>query len=441
MHYRGRIGDASSSLEVPTKTHGRWGRRTRVAGKGNVKLFMLAGALVCILMIVSFYWLSLFDSFEIPPDTEKRKVILTKRDIPENGYRTRLSQYAQLSPINTGLVQRSVKDISSLFRRAAEANKKKKVAYATLSSPVLAFHLPKTGSNTIRHYVAEGLASVGHYADSGCQPPDRTSCLAHAENVQRTSCNVAFQGHFQQVPLLDAIIDAELSPNAKCQRFKDHGPLQNTQSKYREVLQKSVCFIILREPVDRAIASYYEWHYQKTSNLTAIEYLEAHGPEAYLELVGAHFQLEFAPPQVWEATLENCLVGVTETMDDFTMSLARIFRITPPEVAVKYNSHPKPGMTDEGVEKFYKECVPLLQDDINLWLLAGNVARSQQKIAASFPPLTMDGLSSKKENVGYYCETPYNATNPYLGIHWYVFDTPGKQVGFPFDHSADCKHL
>ena len=351
---------------------------------------------------------------------------------------TTLIEYSYLTEDNASLIQSSARHVQGLFTRAAEAAQKNEVVYATLSSPLLGFLIPKTGSNTVQHYLLEALAAVGQFSNAGCQPPNRNGCMTQPSYIHDTSCHVAFDNHFQPIPLVDAVALAENNPNSKCHRWPSLSLLPGTNALYENVLQQSVCLIALRDPIDRAIAAYYEWHYKRTSPLSAIEYLEKHGAKHFIDLVGGGFQKEHTSPKVWEAVLKSCLVGVTENMDQFATTLSRVLRIPAPHRAVKKRSLLKEGMTENDFKQFYQELTPFMHDDINLWRLAGRISDAQHKVSQSFAPLTTQKLPSKK-NKCYYCETCFKEDEPWLGIHWKVFDTPNAQIGCPFDQKACCR--
>jgi hypothetical protein len=259
-------------------------------------------------------------------------------------------------------------------------------------------------------------------------------------HARKSSCQVAFDNHYKPIPLVDAIAAAEQSPNAECHRWPGHSLPARGPALYEDVLQRTVCVIMLRDPIDRAIAAYYEWHFQKTSPLTPMEYLDANGAQKYIALVNHTPGLfwEYTTPPVWEATLKSCLIGVTEKMDQFVQNLSRVLRIESPEHAVKQRSRPRTGMTQEDTERFYKELTPLMHDDINLWHLAGRVADAQHAVAQLFDPLMTESLV-KPEDSCFYCETCFNEVDPWLGIHWKVFRTPDSQtIGYLFDENACC---
>ena len=131
--------------------------------------------------------------------------------------------------------------------------------------------------------------------------------------------------HFSPIHLVDILVAAERSEHRKCSRWPGLDFPGANDGLCKTVLRRTVCTVMMRDQVDRKIAAYYEWTWKKHSNLTAIQYLNLNGPGTYLKLVGwqSHF--------VFLATLESCLVGVTERMGEFVTTLSRVLRIDPPK--------------------------------------------------------------------------------------------------------------
>lgn len=207
--------------------------------------------------------------------------------------------------------------------------------------------------------------------------------------------------------------------------------------------------------MDRAIAAFYEWHYQKTTDLTAIQYLETHGAQAYVDLVGGALQRDYTTPKIWTHVLESCLVGVTEHMDDFVTTLSRVLRVAPPskkQKALKLRSHPtKPGMTAQSIQTFYDHLTPLLHNDINLWQLATLVANEQFQMAQQFQPLVSTDENREAPGIScWHCVTCQNNdknnhhhhhnNDPWLGIEWKVNERPGDKssIGLSLDKHTCC---
>ena len=142
------------------------------------------------------------------------------------------------------------------------------------------------------------------------------------------ACSVAFMDHFRPRELVGAIAGANAAPGIPLSCVRKRCPTiegEMTPALLGAALQHSVCAIVIRDPVAILVGGFYEWQYKITTNLTAPEYLRAHGPEAFVRtrnatnhmLYGHISQLALIERRFWPTVLESCIVGTTEDMDGF----------------------------------------------------------------------------------------------------------------------------
>lgn len=303
-------------------------------------------------------------------------------------------------------IRSSIQHAAELFRLAAEASANGTLIYGTLSRPLLGFLMPKAGSNTVAHYLKTALETKNMGFNAGCSVllPNSTryKCMLASHNIAETSCGQAFANHFNPQQLAATLIAAERSEHAKCTRWPGLDLSVSGDGLYRTVLRRTVCTVMVRDPVTRAIGAYYEWTYKKRSNLTAIEYLEHHGPLSYSKLT--ELQSRFAN----SVSLESCLVGVTERMGEFVTTLSRVLRIEDPQggSVEKRRSHPHVGVQAADVDVFYTKLTPFFGDEIETWKLASDIAQAQYNLALSFDPVAKIGQGLESSSARFSCVSP-----------------------------------
>jgi len=224
-------------------------------------------------------------------------------------------------------------------------------------------------------------------------------CMLESNNIAETSCGEAFAGHFRPKALVDVLIAAERSEHAECTRWPGLELSGSGDGFYRTVLRRTVCVVMVRDPITRAIGAYYEWTWKKRSNFTAIEYLEHYGPLSFNNLLGS--QSGFAN----SVSLESCLVGVTERMGEFVTTLSRVLRLQDPKggSVEKRRSHPHVGVQAADVDVFYTKLTPFRRDEIELWKLASDIAQAQYHLALSFDPVAKTVHGPESSSARFVC--------------------------------------
>ena len=155
------------------------------------------------------------------------------------------------------------------------------------------------------------------------------------------------------------------------------------------MLQQSVCTISLRDPITRAVSAFYEFHHTRTTNLTAPEYLRAHGAAAFATLVNNNGQTRWAGEH-WPAVFESCVVGTTELADDYFNTLARVIKTPAGTRGLKLRAREKTDMQTSDWPVFYSALTPHFTADLELWRFGFCIAQAQHRAAQAFPKLISD---------------------------------------------------
>jgi len=155
---------------------------------------------------------------------------------------------------------------------------------------------------------------------------------------------------------------------------------------------------VLRDPRDILVGGFYQWHFKKTTNLTAPQYFRAYGPEAFVRTrnatsarcYGFYSQLALIERHLWPTVLKSCIVGTTEDMDGFLETLGRVIRVPTSTHGKQLHVRPKYGMNPDIWAAFYQELTPLLREEIAFWKIATSVAQEQHRASRAFTKLISD---------------------------------------------------
>ena len=301
---------------------------------------------------------------------------------------------------------------AELFRLAAEASANGTLIYGTLSRPLLGFLTPKAGSTTVRHYLKTALEakSMGH---NGSCSMSNLKCMLASNNIAETCCGEAFAGHVVPMLLVDSLIAAERREHAKCTRWPGLELSGSGDGLYRTVLRRTVCVVMVRDPISRAIGAYYEWSWKKRSNFTAVEYVEHYGPFSFNNLLGSQSSCANS------VSLESCLVGVTERMGEFVTTLSRVLQLQDPKAGsvAKLRSHANVGVQAADVDACHTKLTPFRRDEIELWKLASDIAQAQYNLALSFDPVAKIVDGPEPSSARFQCVSPCDKQKRIRGSH------------------------
>jgi hypothetical protein len=307
------------------------------------------------------------------------------------------------------IVREAVAHLEVLMRKAQDLAKQNRTVYGTLQSPLLGFFIPKTGSNTQEYYHLEALAAIRQASYAGCPGPDMYGCLKGEPNTCKAT---SFGNHFEPVTLVQELLQSNCTNDSRGwpkSLFSSSASTTRLASSLRAVLHNhSVCTIVFRNPVERLISGFYEWHYNKTTNDNAIEHWKRVGADNFPQVMTQSYFIGMNNPgepiekyhvQALEAVMTGCIVGVTEELTDYVTTLSRVLWVKPPgsssgdassASALRVRSKKRHGMQAVGGDRttaalhqrFHAELEALVLQDVAIWQLARHVARAQVKAAS-----------------------------------------------------------
>ena len=197
----------------------------------------------------------------------------------------------------------------------------------------------------------------------------REDCIAVDSDARReAACSMAFGNHFHPLPLVRVLAAANDDPTIPRNCFRKGWPTSKwtdtSKADVRTALKHSICTIWLRDPITRAVSHFYQYvhgNHPSQTTLTADEFLDTHGPAAFVNVTGGEFQFEWVgTADLWSAALELCIVGLTERPDEWASTLSRIIRAPSSTRRKKLHSNTKKRRVFFFLSKYTCETSPLL---------------------------------------------------------------------------------
>ena len=341
-----------------------------------------------------------------------------------------LSRFAWVLLLTSLFVSRADNHCSADATRAVARHLARGSVKLTPAEPLLFLHVPKTAGSTLQRLLhlglldtidapdrllimdsscklsLDGLARAGPLMSwarpkpcSGCR-----ACLSCAQHLEQVACATAFLGHFRPVKLFSTLRDVDdrltNATGAVCRRaWSDWWPVTDGGApsaaaaelyaqRHAALLRRSLCIVVFREPVDRAISHYYEFIAASgtgkgRSELSAPEFLARHGAQAFANATSGNLQTKWlGGARLAKAAVDHCVVGVQERFDDMLAMLARFLPVPSSSAGLpRAHTNPHHGMTDAALAQMRAELAPLLKEDTQLYERARCAAMQQVAFA------------------------------------------------------------
>lgn len=243
----------------------------------------------------------------------------------------------------------------------------------TLSHPFIFFHLVKTGGSTLRELFFDHVfhqSPVGHMTpchNLDCEIP--LTSFTSPELLNRTACSKYFLMHTsvdELLPMLLAIDRGDYGP-VECHR----GWAEYFSSRYEkgaevpavEILRKTSCITVLREP----LAQHWSHHYFFTYPSTHMSFLETVKTDKFSFLYeGILGSIDTQTPNLgrldYRHVLDHCFVGTNEYFSAFYAELLTLFPQLPVVNSTKHRAesfkvHSSTHFLAEDRRKFAKKVI------------------------------------------------------------------------------------
>jgi len=242
-----------------------------------------------------------------------------------------LSRFAWVLLLTSLFVSRADNHCSADATRAVARHLARGSVKLTPAEPLFFVHLPKTAGSTLQRLLHLGLRDTLDAPDrllimeSSCKPLSwarhepcsrvaDVGCLSCAQHIEQAACATAFLGHFRPVKLFSTLRDVDdrltNATGAVCRRaWSDRWPVTDGGApsaaaaelyaqRHAALLRRSLCIVVFREPVDRAISHFYEFIAASgtgkgTSELSAPEFFARHGAEFFAHATGGNLQTDW----------------------------------------------------------------------------------------------------------------------------------------------------